>query len=110
MTGGPPGEPPGEPPRRYKSGGPLLEVGTQSRMPPTDASPTSENQVWSIVGRKIPRSECVYFSQILILYLTIIVCLINLSIGVEESEVWWAMLSSAIGYMLPHPHIKRNAA
>lgn len=73
------------------------------------STPTTE-RLWNIVGRKIPKSEAVFFSQIVILYITIITCLINLSVGNGNSNLWTALLSSCIGYMLPSPDITSKKA
>jgi hypothetical protein len=40
---------------------------------------------------------------VLAIFLVIIVCLINLSIGNDKSTLWSSMLSGAVGYILPAP-------
>ena len=72
-------------------------------------TPTPES-LWTIVGKRVPRSEAVFLSQVIILYITIITCLVNLSVNNGNSNLWTALLSSSIGYLLPHPVIKKNAA
>ena len=50
----------------------------------------------------------IFISQILILYIVIAVCLVNLTRGSTNSNLWTALLSSSIGYILPNPKFKRK--
>lgn len=68
----------------------------------------SEVNTWKVFGKKMPKSEIVFFSQIIILYIVIITCIVNLSVGNGESNLWTALLSSSIGYILPNPSVKRK--
>ena len=63
---------------------------------------------WNCFGYKFPRQEVVYFSQTIIIYIVIITALINLSFGIGESSIWTALLGSCLGYILPHPSIKKD--
>ena len=63
---------------------------------------------WKFFGREVPKSEIVFVTQTLILYIVIIVCLVNLSVGKEPSNLWTALLSSSLGYMLPNPTLKKD--
>lgn len=69
-------------------------------------SENSSRDVWGVFGYSVPKMEVVFFSQIVVLYLVIITCLINLSIGASSSELWVSLLSACIGYLLPNPSIK----
>ena len=69
---------------------------------------SSTDQDWQILGVKIPKNEVVFFSQVIILYIVIITCIVNLSINKQHNEVWIGLLSSCIGFLLPNPSIKRN--
>ncbi len=71
---------------------------------------TSEysTQHWHWFGKKLPRAEIVFFSQIIILYLIIITAVVNLSFGSGNDKLWIALLSSSIGYALPNPSIKKK--
>ena len=68
----------------------------------------ASNQDWQILGVKVPKNEVVFFSQVIILYIVIITCIVNLSINTQHNEVWIGLLSSSIGFLLPNPSIKRN--
>ena len=71
-------------------------------------SENSLRDVWNIFGYSIPKMEVVFFSQIIALYMVIITCLINLSIGNKGTELWVSLLSASIGYLLPNPSIKNT--
>ncbi len=72
-----------------------------------DSQQSAENiSNWKFFGRKVPKSEIVFGTQIFMLYIVIIVCLVNLTIGNGDSNLWTALLSSSLGYMLPNPTLK----
>lgn len=68
----------------------------------------SHTSNWDFFGRKIPRGEIVYFSQILIIYAVIICSVVNLTSGDHLTNVWISLLSSSLGYLLPSPKIKQG--
>ena len=70
-------------------------------------TPTGENN-WKLCGSRIPRPEVVYFSQVIIIYITVITCIINLSINNSNNELWIALMGSCLGYILPNPSIGRK--
>lgn len=61
---------------------------------------------WNIFGKAIPKSEIVYFSQVIVIYVIIVTCILNLSLKNGDSNLWTALLSSCLGYILPSPKIK----
>jgi hypothetical protein len=61
---------------------------------------------WNLFGRDIPKFALAFFSQIIIIYLVIISCIINLTIGTPDSNLWVALLASALGYLLPCPTLR----
>ena len=63
---------------------------------------------WKMCGYGINQSQAVYFSQIIILYIIILTCIINLSLKNGDSNLWTALLSSSIGYILPCPKLKQD--
>ena len=63
---------------------------------------------WTCFGYKFPRQEVVFFSQILIIYIVILTCLINLSVGTGESNLWTALLGSCLGYIMPNPSMSKK--
>lgn len=66
------------------------------------------SKVWSVLGQDLPRSEVVYFSQMLIIYIVVITSIFNLSIGQEKTSLWINLLTSACSYLLPPPTIKQR--
>ena len=68
----------------------------------------SVNSQWNVLGSKIPKSECVYFIQVFLIYVVVIASLVNLSLGRDEGKLWTTLLSSSFGYLLPNPTIKRR--
>ena len=55
---------------------------------------------------KYQKSHWVFACQIFLIYIVIITCIANLSIGNGESNLWTALLSACLGYILPAPSIK----
>jgi hypothetical protein len=72
-------------------------------MAPSDTNSVS---AWVTCGKKTPRSEVVFLSQVVILYTIIIVSIYNLTVQSQNSTLWTALLSSCLGYLLPSPTIK----
>ena len=61
---------------------------------------------WISLGRR--KTDAVFFSQIIIIYIVVITCIINLSLEKGNSNLWTALLSSSLGYLLPNPKIKKH--
>ncbi len=68
----------------------------------------STSSKWHFFGRTFPRSEVVFVTQVLLVYIVVIVSIVNLTIGGAEDKLWIALLSSSIGYILPNPSLKPN--
>lgn len=66
----------------------------------------SENK-WYWCGRSIPRSEIVFFCQIIILYTVIGTAIFNISSG-DDNVLWITLLSSCLGYLLPSPKLPKS--
>ena len=74
----------------------------------TESRTTENNKEWAVLGKQFPRSEVRFFTQVFILYVVIITCLVNLSFGKNDlSSLWITLLSSSIGYLLPSPSIQK---
>ena len=52
------------------------------------------------------RNKALFFSQILVLSIVIIVCLVNISLGNGDDKLWISLGSSALGIILPNPRLK----
>jgi hypothetical protein len=62
---------------------------------------------WNVLGYRFPKNEVVFFCQVIILYAVIITSIVNLSLQRDNGQLWIALLSSSLGYLLPNPSIKR---
>ena len=68
----------------------------------------SPNHNWHMFGRKLPKSEIVFFMQVFLIYIVVITSIVNLTINKDEGKLWTALLSSSLGYLLPNPNLKRS--
>ena len=64
------------------------------------------NRSWNMFGKSMPKEEVVYCTQVVMIYVVIITCIFNLSLHNGDSNLWTALLSSCLGYLLPNPHMK----
>ena len=60
---------------------------------------------WSIFGYRVPRSEIVFFCQMILIYAVVGVSLFNLTHGHGPDHLWVVLLGSCLGYVLPNPSI-----
>jgi hypothetical protein len=68
---------------------------------------SANSETWVFGGKALPRSEIVFFCQMLILVIVILASVINLSLG-AQSDLWIVLLSTSLGAILPNPNLKRN--
>ena len=67
-----------------------------------------ERLFWRFCNSRLPRSEVVCFTQIIIIIFLISVSLAKLvffSLDCEESTFWFSLLSSTVGYAIPNPKL-----
>ncbi len=69
------------------------------------SSTSSGSNRWMILGSKIPKSEIVFFVQVILIYIVVITSIVNISLGSTEQH-WIVLLSSCLGYLLPSPSLK----
>jgi hypothetical protein len=64
----------------------------------------------SCVGNKLPKGLPVvaYVCQVIAIFIVILACLVNLSIGDDKAALWSSLLSGSLGYLLPNPKIRNN--
>ena len=65
-------------------------------------------RLWDVFGRRVPRSEIVFFCQTFIIYVVVVTSLVNLTLKNGPINLWTALLGSCLGYLLPHPSIDNN--
>lgn len=78
-------------------------------LPRTSAGSTvSQNsRNYHMLGAKFPKQEVVFFCQVLLIYGVVITSLVNISLG-STHELWIALLTSCLGYLLPSPTLKHK--
>ncbi len=74
---------------------------------PKEGSSVSNGR-WVIGGEKVPKAEIVFFSQLGIITLVVLVGLINLCLCNGTESYWAAMVATGLGALLPSPEIKRK--
>ena len=52
--------------------------------------------------------EILFFVQVIVLCLVILISLVNLILQQDSCCIWSSLLGSSLGYLLPHPQIKKN--
>ena len=70
---------------------------------------TPERKPWTLCGKPIPRSEIVFLSQLLVIFMVISFCIFKLSVSSsndKDKPVWIALLASALGSIPPNPTLK----
>lgn len=74
------------------------------------SSEGSQTANWQMFGQKVPKSEIVFFVQVILVYIVAITSIINLTLNnnSENGKLWTALLSSSIGYILPNPSFKKK--
>ena len=79
----------------------------------TDASSSTTSESWTMFGKKTQQSKVVFFSQIIAIYIILLVSLISVSLitaGVVFDNgmlsLWSTLLASGLGYLLPSPKLK----
>ena len=72
------------------------------------AAAMNNTRLWPVFGQRIPRSEIVFFCQMLVIYAVVAVSLFNLTRGEGSDQLWTALLSSCLGYVLPNPTLEKK--
>jgi len=62
-----------------------------------------KNSEWYLFGAAVPKTEVIFICQVVVLYIVILTCIVNLSLKNGDSNLWTALLSSSLGIMLPQP-------
>ena len=67
-----------------------------------------ERRSWKLCNSRLPQSEVVYFTQILIILFLIgesLIKLVFFHLDCEKSTFWFSLLSCTVGYTLPNPKL-----
>lgn len=70
--------------------------------------PPRQSVLWRFFGKRVPRSEIVFFFQMFLIYVVVGVSIYQLCQGTGPKHLWVSLLSSAIGYSLPNPTLDRH--
>ena len=63
-------------------------------------------RTWCCSGSWVPKAEIVYLCQVLLILSIILASIYNLSNQQGDQQLWVALLSSCMGYLLPSPSLK----
>ncbi len=74
---------------------------------PKEGSSVSNGR-WVIGGEKVPKEEIVFFSQLSIIGIVVLVGLINLCLNNGTESYWAAMVATGLVSLLPAPTIKKK--
>ena len=84
------------------------------RRPPPPAAAAAQQELrprtrlWHMFGRHVPRSEIVFCCQTLLVYVVAVTSLVNITLSNGPLNLWIALLSSSLGYLLPHPSLDKT--
>ena len=86
------------------------------RRPPPPPRPAAAAQqelrprtrLWHMFGRRVPRSEIVFCCQTLLVYVVAVTSLVNITLSNGPLNLWITLLSSSLGYLLPHPSLDKT--
>jgi len=70
-------------------------------------SASHRSSKWHFCGHVFPRSEIVFFIQVLMVFIVAIVSIVNITMQHPDSQLWIALLSSSVGYLLPSPKMHK---
>ena len=62
---------------------------------------------WTLFGSKFSRMALVFLCQVIILYISIITCFVNLTVHNVPNELWVTILSLSLGTILPSPKVRK---
>ena len=63
---------------------------------------------WTIFGSKFSRTALIFLCQVIILYISIITCSVNLTVHNGPNELWITVLSLSLGTILPSPKVRKS--
>ena len=63
---------------------------------------------WTLFGSKFSRMALVFLCQVIILYISIITCFVNLTIHNGPNELWITVLSLSLGTILPSRKVRKS--
>ena len=64
--------------------------------------------MWRVWGKRVPSSEIVFVCQMTVIFVVVICSIYNLTVDSSRTELWTALLSSSLGYILPSPRLREH--
>ena len=71
-------------------------------------SSSASNTAWIWCSQVYPRRQIVFFSQVLLVYILVLTALVNITIRPDDTQLWVAVISGAVGYLLPNPKLEEK--
>ena len=62
----------------------------------------------TLFGSKFSRTALVFLCQVIILYISITTCFVNLTVRNGPNELWITVLSLSLGTILPSPKVRKS--
>ena len=63
---------------------------------------------WTLFGSKFSRTALAFICQVIILYISIITCFVNLTVCNGPHELWITVLSLSLGTILPSLKVRKT--
>ena len=63
---------------------------------------------WTLFGNKFSRTALVFLCQVIILYISILTCFVNLTVCNSPNELWITVLGLSLGTILPSPKVRKS--
>ena len=76
--------------------------------PQVEKAPSEGSGRWILGNQRVPREEIVYFCQMAIITLVVIISIVNLCLKNGTESYWAAMVATGLGALLPSPKIKKR--
>ncbi len=84
----------------------MVELSTEFQSMDSRKEHTKLTKGWFNECTTPTSNEVLFFVQVIVIIIVIIASIINLSYQNGDSNMWTALLSCSIGYVLPNPKIK----
>jgi len=62
----------------------------------------------SIKSHVVIANRGLFVCQVSAILIVILACVVNLSLGKDNTELWASLLSGSLGYLLPSPRIRKR--
>jgi hypothetical protein len=69
---------------------------------------SSNYNTWRTCCGRVHKEQVVFFSQVIIAYIVIITCLVNITFSSQNTNLLATLASGTIGYLLPNPSLRNE--